>query len=261
MHVDEGIVVNAIAPIVSELDRLSRPHHAAERVERLDWPAIADELDHEGNVVLTGLLTAHECNALIAGYDDPSSIAKRLLPGSANLGASERIHLGATLPEPLASLRAALYARVAPIANRWHQALAIDMRYPERFDLFVAQCVKAGAARPCCSMSRYRTGDFETLHHHASDTAPAFPLQLVLLLSEPKRDFNGGEFVMTEQRPRMQSRPIVLPLKRGDAALIAVHHRPFQGGRGTYRVSLRHAVSRIRDGERHAIEMLFDDVR
>ena len=229
-----------------------------ERVASRNWTHIANELDIQGGVVLREMLTPRACDELIARYDaDTAAFAETLSLASADLGQGERKCFAPPLPEGLAALRASLYARLAPIANRWHEALDVDVSYPDRFDAFIAQCGQPGPARMSSSISRYRKGDFESLHHRATD-AISFPLQVVLLLSEPRRDFIGGEFVMTEQRPRMQSRPMVLRPRRGDAAVIASRHRPLNGTRGIYRVTLRHAVSRILEGERYAVDLVFD---
>ena len=162
------------------------------------------------------------------------------------------------MPELVAGLRAALYPRLAPIANRWNEAMGIDVRYPPRHADFIARCHAAGQTRPTPLLLQYGAGDYNCLHQDLYGEH-VFPLQVVILLSEPGRDFTGGEFVMTEQRPRMQSRPMVVPLRQGDAAVIAVHHRPVQGTRGVYRVNLRHGVSRVRSGHRHTVGIIFHD--
>ncbi|HET7837521.1 MAG TPA: 2OG-Fe(II) oxygenase, partial [Variovorax sp.] len=162
------------------------------------------------------------------------------------------------LPGLVAGLRESVYPRLAPIANRWNEAMGVDVRYPPQHAEFIARCHAAGQCKPTPLLLQYGPGDYNCLHQDLYGEQ-VFPLQMVVLLSEPERDFSGGEFVMTEQRPRMQSRPMVLPLRQGDAAVIAVHHRPVQGTRGAYRVNLRHGVSLVKSGRRHTLGIIFHD--
>jgi hypothetical protein len=173
-------------------------------------------------------------------------------------GRGEYQYFARPLPPLVASLRTALYPRLVPMANRWHAALGIDTRFPADHNAYLARCHAAGQDKPTPLLLQYGPGDYNCLHQDLYG-AHVFPLQVVVLLSQPERDFEGGEFVMTEQRPRMQSRPMVVPLAQGDAAVIAVHHRPVQGTRGTYRVNLRHGVSEVRAGRRHTLGIIFHD--
>ncbi len=226
-------------------------------IARLNWPDIAGQLDREGYAVLRGLLKdsqVHELAALggTASADDRVSLA------SEGLGRGHLFYFLRPLPALLEELRTAFYRRLAPIANRWRHALDISRRYPDTLNAFLMQNRKAGQACTQSNLTRLRMDDYQALHQN-SEGEQVFPLQLVALLSEPERDFTGGEFVMTEQRPRMQSRPTVLPLRRGDVAVIAVARRPFKGSKGYYRVNLKHAISRVRSGERVGLELMFHD--
>ena len=204
-----------------------------------DWTRIASTLDIDGGTVIPGLLDAAECTALSGIFD-------------------EATHFGAKLPPALHALRSALYERLVPIANRWSRTMAGDEPYPGRLDDFLEACRRVGQTRPQSAMSRLREGGHVALHQQAEGKF-AFPLQVEILLSEPGRDFEGGELVVTERRPRMQSRPMVLPLRRGDAAIFAGHERPVRGSNGFYRVRMKHGVSRLRRGQRCAVSLLFHD--
>jgi hypothetical protein len=230
----------------------------AARVERADWNRVAVELDAEGSAVIECLLTPAECDALRSVYMVERLFRSRVVMARHGFGRGEYKYFDHPLPHLVAELREALYERLAPGANRWNEAMRIDVRFPERHAEFVARCHAAGQTRPTPLLLQYGAGDYNCLHQDVYGEH-VFPLQVVILLSEPGRDFTGGEFVMTEQRPRMQSRPIVLPLRQGDAAVIAVHQRPVQGTRGTYRVNLRHGVSRVRSGHRHTAGIIFHD--
>jgi hypothetical protein len=180
--------------------------------------------------------------------------------GRHGFGRGEYKYFAYPLPDLVAGLRSALYPRLAPIANGWNQRLGIATRYPAAHEAFLAQCHAAGQLRPTPLLLQYGTDDYNCLHQDLYGDL-AFPLQVAILLSEPGRDFTGGEFVLTEQRPRMQSRPEVVPLRQGDAVVFAVHHRPVEGSRGAYRVNLRHGVSRLRSGHRHTLGVIFHDAR
>jgi hypothetical protein len=173
-------------------------------------------------------------------------------------GRGEYKYFSYPLPEIIAGLRTALYERLVPVANRWNTAMGVDVQYPPRHADFIARCHEAGQRKPTPLLLQYGADDFNCLHQDLYGEH-VFPLQVAILLSEPGRDFTGGEFVLTEQRPRMQSRPEVVPLHQGDAVAFAVHHRPVQGTRGVYRVNLRHGVSHIRSGRRHTLGIIFHD--
>jgi hypothetical protein len=228
------------------------------RVAALDWPQITNELDGQGCAVLENLLSADECRTLAALYPDDAHFRSRIVMGRHGFGRGEYKYFSYPLPDPIAELRSALYARLCGVANRWNETMGIDIRYPDRHEAFLRRCHDAGQVRPTPLLLQYGEGDYNCLHQDLYGEH-VFPLQVAILLSEPGRDFTGGEFVLTEQRPRMQSRPEVVPLAQGDAVAFAVHHRPVQGTRGFYRVNLRHGVSRIRSGHRHTVGVIFHD--
>ncbi|MBA3598850.1 MAG: 2OG-Fe(II) oxygenase [Methylibium sp.] len=230
----------------------------AERVANVDWQRVAGDLDAEGSAIVERLITPAECRELAALYAEDARFRSRVVMSRHGFGRGEYKYFAYPLPGLVAGLREAVYPHLAPIANRWNEAMGIAVRFPSEHSLFVERCHAAGQTRPTPLLLQYAAGDYNCLHQDLYGEH-VFPLQLVLLLSEPGRDFAGGEFVMTEQRPRMQSRPVVLPLRQGDAAVIAVHHRPVQGTRGMYRVSLRHGVSRVRAGHRHTAGIIFHD--
>ena len=228
----------------------------AARVDALDWIQAESDLDAQGCAVLKGLLTPDECRALAALYPDDTQFRSRVIMGRHGFGRGEYKYFSYPLPDPIAALRPALYARLQGIANRWNEAMGIDIRYPARHDAFLKRCRDAGQTRPTPLLLHYEAGDYNCLHQDLYGEH-VFPLQVAILLSEPGRDFEGGEFVLTEQRPRMQSRAEVVALRQGDAVVFAVHHRPVQGTRGPYRVNLRHGVSRLRSGRRHMLGVIF----
>ena len=230
------------------------------RVAALDWAQATDDLHTQGHTVLPQLLSAEECTALAGLYRQPgpSLFRSRVVMQRHGFGLGEYQYFGYPLPELVAGLRDALYPQLQPIANRWNAAMGIDVRYPAQHADFIARCHAAGQLRPTPLLLQYAPGDYNCLHQDLYGEH-VFPLQVAILLSEPGRDFTGGEFVLTEQRPRMQSRAEVMPLRQGDAVAFAVHHRPVQGTRGTYRVNLRHGVSRVRSGQRHTVGIIFHD--
>ena len=240
--------------------RPAPPSAIIARVEALDWPQAISDLDAQGCAVLKGLLSAEECRALAALYPDDRHFRSRVVMGRHGFGRGEYKYLAYPLPPVIAELRPALYARLRDVANRWNDAMGIDISYPESHDAFLKRCHAAGQTRPTPLLLQYETGDYNCLHQDLYGEH-VFPLQVAILLSEPGRDFTGGEFVLTEQRPRMQSRPEVVPLAQGDAVAFAVHVRPVQGTRGNYRVNLRHGVSRIRSGRRHTLGVIFHDAK
>jgi len=229
-----------------------------ERVASQDWPRIAHELDEQGWSCLPALLKPAECEALTALYDEPARFRSRVVMARHGYGQGEYQYFRYPLPLPVEALRLALYPRLAPLANHWNQTMGLPTRYPEALPEFLERCHQAGQQRPTPLLLRYRAGDYNCLHQDLYGEQ-VFPLQVAVLLSQPQRDFEGGEFVITEQRPRRQSRVEVLPLAQGDAAIFAVHHRPASGSRGSYRVNLRHGVSRLRSGHRHTLGIIFHD--
>jgi len=224
----------------------------------LDWQAIEDDLNRHGCAVVPGLLDPGACLALAAQYEQPQRFRSRVVMARHGYGRGEYQYFAYPLPEPVAALRRALYAPLAAIANRWQAALGLEARFPPEHDAFLARCHAAGQVRPTPLLLRYGEGDYNCLHQDLYGEH-VFPLQLAVLLSRPQLDFTGGEFVLTEQRPRMQSRVEVVPLQQGDAVIFAVAQRPVNGVRGSYRVSMRHGVSRLRSGVRHTLGVIFHD--
>ena len=224
-------------------------------------PALADpalaELDVGGCALLGPLLPPEGCRALAALYDG-DGFRSTVTMARHGFGRGEYKYFAHPLPDPVAALRGALYARLAPVANRWHQAMGLPVRFPPDHAAFLARCHAAGQTRPTPLLLRYGPGDHNCLHQDVYGEH-LFPIQVVVLLSDPGQDFTGGEFVLTEQRPRMQSRAEVVPLRQGWGAAFAVRHRPVAGTRGTYRVTMRHGVSRVRTGRRHTLGIIFHD--
>ncbi len=231
---------------------------AVARVEAFDWQRIGKDLDEQGSALLPGVLSSHECEALAGLYSEDSLFRSRVIMARHGFGRGEYKYFNYPLPDLIQGLRTVLYSRLAPVANRWNAAMGIEVRYPESHEKFVQRCHDAGQSRPTPLLLQYGEGDFNCLHQDLYGEH-VFPIQVAILLSDPRRDFTGGEFVLTEQRPRMQSRPEVVPLGQGDAVAFAVHHRPVEGTRGTYRVNLRHGVSRLRSGRRHTLGIIFHD--
>jgi hypothetical protein len=232
----------------------------ASRVEAIDWTQATADLDAQGCAVLKGLLSPEESRALAALYPDDARFRSKIVMGRHGFGRGEYKYFSHPLPELIAELRPALYAQLIGIANRWNEAMGIDIRYPEGHDAFLRRCHAAGQIRPTPLLLQYGAGDYNCLHQDLYGEH-VFPLQVAILLSEPGKDFTGGEFVLTEQRPRMQSRAEVVPLLQGDAVAFAVHVRPVAGTRGFYRVNLRHGVSRIRSGQRYTAGVIFHDAK
>ena len=229
------------------------------RVAALGWEAAGEALDAAGAAVLGPLLEPEECRELAALYDaGEERFRSRVVMARHGFGRGEYKYFADPLPPAVARLRAALYRRLAPVANRWSEAMGLPARYPAEHVEFLARCHAAGQAKPTPLLLRYGAGDYNCLHQDLYGEH-AFPLQVVVLLSAPGEQFEGGELVLTEQRPRMQSRAEVVPLRQGDAAAFAVNHRPVRGARGTYRVAMRHGVSRVRRGERRTLGIIFHD--
>ena len=224
----------------------------------LDWAGIARDLDLHGCAVIPGLLDAGECEGWAAAYARAGLFRSRVVMERHGFGRGEYQYFAYPLPAPLAQLRSELYAPLAQVANRWQAALGLDERFPSGHAAWIAQCHAAGQLRPTPLLLQYREGDYNCLHQDLYGEC-VFPLQVGVLLSRPGTDFTGGEFVLTEQRPRMQSRAEVVPLAQGDAVVFPVHHRPVNGSRRPYRVMMRHGVSRLRSGTRHTLGIIFHD--
>ena len=233
---------------------------AERRVERYDWKPLASELDAHGAAVMEELLSAEECAEIAALYRHEEHFRSHIVMARHGFGKGEYRYFKYPLPELLQDLRTSLYARLAGIANAWSERMRIESRYPATHADFLKECHDAGQTRPTPLLLQYGAGDFNALHQDLYGDL-AFPIQVAILLSEPGRDFIGGEFVLTEQRPRMQSRVEVVPLRQGDAVVFAVHNRPVQGAKGIYRVNMRHGVSRIRSGRRHTVGIIFHDAK
>jgi hypothetical protein len=226
----------------------------------LNWPDLSRDLDANGCAVVPQLLTPAECRALVALYQEDERFRSRVVMGRHGYGRGEYKYFDYPLPPLVARLRETLYPHLALIANRWNEQMGIDIRFPDAHAEFLERCHQAGQTRPTPLLLQYEAGDYNCLHQDLYGEH-VFPLQLAILLSQPGTDFTGGEFVLTEQRPRMQSRAEVVPLSQGDAVVFAVHHRPVKGTRGVYRVKLRHGVSRVRTGHRHTAGLIFHDAR
>jgi hypothetical protein len=230
---------------------------AKTRLASVDWAAIAADLDARGGAVIEQLLQPAQCRSLAALYDTDERFRSKVVMERHGYGRGEYKYFSYPLPALVTELRAALYPPLSMIANRWNTELGIDVRYPAGYPAFVARCHAAGQAKPTPLLLRYGAGDYNCLHQDLYGEH-VFPLQATILLSD-ERDFAGGEFVLTEHRPRMQSRPEVVPLRQGDAVVFAVQHRPVQGSRGPYRVNVRHGVSRVRSGHRQTLGIIFHD--
>jgi len=249
--------MNAAAKTVTSI---APSKSVSERVEKLDWERVWQELDAQGGVMIGRLLSPDESQSLAALYPKDDIFRSRVVMARHGFGRGEYKYFRYPLPDLIAGLRTAIYPHLVPIANRWNEAMGIDVRYPEEHADFIERCRQAGQDRPTPLLLQYGADDYNCLHQDLYGEH-VFPLQLTILLSSPDKDFSGGEFVMTEQRPRMQSRPLVVPLRQGDGVVFAVHNRPVQGTRGMYRVNLRHGVSRVRSGHRHTVGIIFHDAQ
>jgi uncharacterized protein len=249
--------MNAAAKTVTPI---ASSKSTATRVKTIDWERVSKDLDTQGSAAFEGLLSPDECQALAGLYPKDEIFRSRVVMARHGFGRGEYKYFSYPLPDLIAGLRTAIYPHLVPIANRWNNAMGIDVRYPEKHADFIERCHQAGQVRPTPLLLQYGADDYNCLHQDLYGEH-VFPLQLTILLSKPDKDFIGGEFVMTEQRPRMQSRPIVVPLRQGDAVVFAVHNRPVQGTRGAYRVNLRHGVSRSRSGHRHTVGIIFHDAQ
>ena len=232
----------------------------AARLAALDWPDLGAGLERDGYALIPGLLAAEECRALAAGYDRDERFRSRVIMERHGFGRGEYKYWAYPLPATVALLRAGLYPPLAALANRWSEALKWEVRFPSDHAAFLSRCRRSGQSKPTPLLLKYERGDYNCLHQDLYGEH-VFPLQLTVLLSAPGRDFRGGEFVLTEQRPRMQSRVAVVPLGQGDGVVFPVSHRPVAGKRGVYRTSMRHGVSKIRDGCRLTLGVIFHDAR
>jgi uncharacterized protein len=234
------------------------PTDPASRIASLDWVTILAELEQQGSALLPGLLDADTCAGLASRYGQDEGFRSRVVMGRHGFGRGEYKYFAYPLPSPVAELRAGLYPRLVETANRWNAEMGLATRYPSEHETFLQSCHAAGQVRPTPLLLQYGVGDYNCLHQDLYGEQ-VFPMQVAVLLSEPGRDFTGGEFVLTEQRPRMQSRAEVAPLRQGDGLVFAVNQRPVRGTRGSYRVTMRHGVSQVRSGSRHTLGVIFHD--
>ena len=242
----------------SELWRIAPAQNITRRVNAFDWTRVSNDLDAQGSAVIERLVSPEECSALAGLYVRDDIFRSRVPMARHGFGRGEYRYFNYPLPDIISELRTSIYPKLVATGNRWNEAMGIAVRYPEKLADFSKRCHEAGQLRPTPLLLQYEPGDYNCLHQDLYGEH-VFPIQVTILLSEPGRDFTGGEFVLTEQRPRMQSRPEVVLLRQGDAVLFAVHHRPVRGTRGVYRVNLRHGVSRIRSGRRHTAGIIFHD--
>ncbi|WP_458131784.1 2OG-Fe(II) oxygenase [Pseudomonas sp. R3-41] len=235
---------------------LSLPQHLVNQ----DWPTLEHSLDQDGCAIIRNLLPPSQCRQLSGLYTDPSLFRSRVIMARHGFGRGEYQYFRYPLPDLVQQLRQSLYPMLVPLANRWNECMGLDVRYPHKHADFIQRCHAAGQSRPTPLLLQYGPQDYNCLHQDLYGEQ-VFPLQVAILLSEPGQDFTGGEFVLTEQRPRMQSRPQVMDLKQGDALVFAVHQRPVKGVRGYYRVNMRHGVSCVRSGRRHTLGIIFHDAQ
>jgi hypothetical protein len=228
------------------------------RIAELAWDRLTHEIDEQGWATTGPLLSGKECSALAEAYDDDTLFRSRVVMARHGFGRGEYRYFAYPLPPLVQQLRTSLYERLVPLANRWRSSLGIADPFPAKFEEYILRCHEAGQARPTPLLLRYGPGDYNCLHQDLYGELN-FPLQAAFLLSEPGTDFTGGDLVLTEQRPRMQSRVQVVPLVAGEAVIFAVNHRPVQGTRGTYRVTMRHGVSPLREGRRHTLGIILHD--
>jgi hypothetical protein len=227
-------------------------------VDQIDWQAVTGDLDAQGWAIIPGLLKDLECDAIAALYAQELGFRSRVVMGRHGFGRGEYRYFSYPLPESVEALRDSMYPHLAPLANRWHERMGHAVRFPQHHAAFLERCHAAGQTRPTPLLLQYGPEDYNCLHQDLYGEH-VFPLQATVLLSQPGVDFQGGEFVITEQRPRMQTRPAVVPLHKGSAVVFAVNSRPVPGTRGDYQVKLRHGVSRLRSGHRHTLGVIFHD--
>lgn len=245
-----SILVETLTPVES----------IADKITAIDWKRVEQDLDRQGSAVIDRFLSPSECQAIAGLYQRSDIFRSQVVMARHGFGRGEYKYFSYPLPALIEDLRTIVYPALVPIANRWNSEMRVPVRYPEKHSDFVARCHRAGQTKPTPLLLQYGPDDYNALHQDLYGEH-VFPLQLAILLSEPGRDFTGGEFVMTEQRPRMQSRPIVVSLRQGDGVVFAVNNRPVKGTRGGYRVNLRHGVSRILSGTRHTVGIIFHDAK
>jgi hypothetical protein len=238
----------------------SEGHEIMKSVASLDWASVATELDRHGCALIGPLLESEQCEALAGLYESEGIFRSRVVMARHGYGRGEYQYFAYPLPPLIAALRTALYPPLAEVANRWNEAMGIEVRYPRELNAFLDRCHEAGQLKPTPLLLRYGPDDYNCLHQDLYGEH-VFPIQVAFLLGKPGVDFTGGEFVLTEQRPRMQSRAEVVPLDQGQGVIFPVNHRPVQGTRGIYRVNLRHGVSRLRSGRRHTLGIIFHDAK
>jgi uncharacterized protein len=237
----------------------AQEHDVATRVAALDAASLATSLDASGYAVVP-LLTAEECASLVAQYDEGERFRSRVVMARHGYGQGEYQYFAYPLPPLVERLRTSLYPPLAEIADRWNEAMGVEIRYPREHAAYLTRCHRAGQTKPTPLLLQYGPGDYNCLHQDVYGDH-IFPLQVAFLLSDPGSDFNGGEFVLTEQRPRMQSRVEVVPLRQGEGVIFPVRHRPVKGARGFYRVNMRHGVSRLRSGRRQTLGIIFHEAK
>ncbi|HEY0765626.1 MAG TPA: 2OG-Fe(II) oxygenase [Pyrinomonadaceae bacterium] len=230
------------------------------KLDDISWEQVHKDLNADGNAVIKSVLSSDECDTIRVLYDKDELFRSRVVMERHGFGRGEYRYFRYPLPDLITTMRTALYPHLAPIANNWNEVMGIEMRYPSAHAEYIRRCHKAGQDKPTPLLLKYGPDDYNCLHQDLYGEH-IFPLQIAVLLSEPDKDFTGGEFVMTEQRPRMQSRPVVVPLRKGDGVVFAVHHRPVQGKKSVYRVNLRHGVSRLGSGSRYTLGVIFHDAK
>jgi hypothetical protein len=231
-----------------------------ERFENVDWTRVHADLDAQGWAIVRKLFSPDEADSVASLYSQEEGFRSHIIMSRHGFGRGEYKYFSYPLPPLVNAVRSAAYSRLAPIANQWNERLKQEIRFPPDHQTFLNRCHRAGQKRPTPLLLEYGSGDYNCLHRDLYGQH-VFPLQIAILLNQPGEDFEGGEFVMTEQRPRMQSRAMVLPLKKGDAAIFAVHGRPMKGLRGDYQVKLNHGVSKLHSGTRHTVGIIFHDAQ
>lgn len=226
----------------------------------ISWQQVCRELDAEGHAVIKSILSHDECDEIRGLYQEEKIFRSNIVMERHGFGRGEYRYFKYPLPDLITTLRTSFYPHLVPLANRWNEAMRSDVRYPATHAEFIKRCHQAGQNKPTPLLLKYGPDDYNCLHQDLYGEH-VFPLQIAILLSQPERDFTGGEFVMTEQRPRMQSRPMVVSMQKGDGVVFAVNHRPVQGKKGPYRVNLRHGVSRLRSGSRYTLGIIFHDAQ